>query len=543
MNILRRISRAVRGFAAPLPEIVPVRRERLTRPHLLAPSTFAFGPPVAEVPASGGTVTIPNVPLMEAGTWTDMYGRTRTITPDDLAAACAAPIDPAVKLPRTKLGHVDPRFTDPTMGFGNDASPALGKAINLRTSDDGMTLIADLAGLPAWMTPEVMASMFPSRSVEASFGVTTSTGRTHAMVVTATALLGTALPAIETLDDLKGLWDGSLVGADVEDSIAASAVGMRPSSALTLVHAQPGDVALRYDDEQVVRAYYDILDEQQDYSSWVRTVLHDPDELLVQDDASGDLLRVPFTVADDTGDDITFGEPVRVRIEYVDAEDTKPAEGDIAAAALAATSGHSVGLVFATRSDSRPAITPTTEDTMDTATIIKLLGLPEDTTDEQAQEALTKAQEAVKPAAAPDDAPASTETPAPEAIAAGKLTLPEGTALIDEQALADINAELTLSRTERADRTKTTRDEFIATAVAEGRIPRPRAEFWRGKLDENEEIAMAAINEFPKGQAAPLGEVGYAAGTAEESSAYDPSWLPEIHNPAAQRAATITQEG
>lgn len=549
-GILRRVTRALRVLVTPddVTPVTPVAQARLTRANGLAPQTFAFGPPPPETVAfSGGTVTIPNVPLMEAGTWTDMYGRTRTITPDDLAAAAAAPNDPAVKLPRTKLGHTDPRFTDPAMGFQHDATPALGKAVNLRVSENGQTLIADLAGLPEWMTPDVMASMFPNRSVEASFGVSTSTGRSHAMVVTATALLGTALPAIETLDDLKALWDGSLMGVDqAEDAIAASAVGMRPSSALTFVRPR-NEVALRYDDEQVVRAFYEKLDNEGDYASWVRTVLHDPDELLVQNDANGDLFRIPFTVADEDGEDITFGEPVRVRIEYVDAEDTKPDAGEIAAAALAATAGHSVGLVFATRSDSRPQPTTTTEeDSMDPKALRASLGLDEDATDEQVIAALAKhglAQPGGTNDNDNDEQEQHEEEEQPKQIAAGRLALPEGTVLVDEQRMADLEAEVALSRTERTQRTASDRDAFIASAVSDGRIPRARAEFWRGKLDENEEIAMAAINEFPKGTAAPVGEVGYAAGEAEQSSSYDPSWLPEVHNPASQQGATITQEG
>jgi hypothetical protein len=61
--------------------------------------------------------------------------------------------DPLILDPRVKLGHDDPRFNsaaelahmwDPTW----DGEPAFGRAVNLRLTEDGAVIVADLEGLP-----------------------------------------------------------------------------------------------------------------------------------------------------------------------------------------------------------------------------------------------------------------------------------------------------------------------------------------------------------------------------------------------------------
>src|SRR5690348_4636338 len=123
--------------------------------------------------------TLPGVPLISVGTWAASTGVFH-VSHDDLAAAVAAFGDPGYRRPPLKLGHTDSRF---------DGEPALGRLINPRLSDNGMTLVADIAGMPAWLA-DICGSAFPSRSVEAEFGHRTQTGTRHAFALTALALLG-----------------------------------------------------------------------------------------------------------------------------------------------------------------------------------------------------------------------------------------------------------------------------------------------------------------------------------------------------------------
>lgn len=145
-------------------------------------------------------VTIPNVELLQAGTWDAMTGEF-TATVADIAACVAAQNDPGLRTPIIKLGHVDPRF---------DGQPAVGTVRNMRASADGRTLLGDLTDIPAWLA-QVMKSAFPSRSIEGAKNLTTATG-THAMAITGLALLGVSPPAIETLADIADLY-GIAAGA------------------------------------------------------------------------------------------------------------------------------------------------------------------------------------------------------------------------------------------------------------------------------------------------------------------------------------------
>lgn len=124
-------------------------------------------------------------------------------TPDHLLSMVEAERDPAVRAPVLKLGHIDPRF---------DGQPAVGRLANLRLSDDGLDLYADAVGVPGWLA-EIWGSAFPSRSIEAALDCTDAQGRKHKAVLTGLALLGVQPPAIESLEDIRALYDGDLVAA------------------------------------------------------------------------------------------------------------------------------------------------------------------------------------------------------------------------------------------------------------------------------------------------------------------------------------------
>jgi hypothetical protein len=161
-------------------------------------------------------VEVPGVELIAAGIdWPAATGGPTTITMDHVADAVrAANDDPLILDPRVKLGHHDPRFNsagelehmwDPTW----DGEPAFGRATNLRLTEDGAVVVADLVGLPDWLTEtdsggvRRIASAYPSRSCEPLFDWTTAGQRHYRMVIVAGALLGEFWPACQDIDDLE----------------------------------------------------------------------------------------------------------------------------------------------------------------------------------------------------------------------------------------------------------------------------------------------------------------------------------------------------
>jgi hypothetical protein len=141
-------------------------------------------------------VTVPNVELLEVGEDWDTSTGKFTWTHEDLVACIGALDDPAVRTPILKLGHMDPRF---------NGQPSFGRVENIHLSEDGMTIIGDLVGVPSWLA-DVMASAYPRRSIEGGSDVTTATGNKHAFVLTGLAVLGEQYPAITTLEDLQAVY-------------------------------------------------------------------------------------------------------------------------------------------------------------------------------------------------------------------------------------------------------------------------------------------------------------------------------------------------
>lgn len=276
--------------------------------------------------------TIPNVELLEVGE--DWETSTGTFTWDvaDLQAAIESQADPGIRTPIVKLGHTDPRF---------DGQPSIGRIENLRTTNNGQTLVGDLVGVPVWLA-KVMGSAFPRRSIEGWMEFTSRTGNTWPFVLTGVALLGAAYPAIDTLEDIKAIWGEdppTLVPAsDVPEVIASAATprgtrivavrrddvptwrnvrahdnGGTPAEEGAGTVPQPQPVAAGTSVDDIRRAYYESLDQNQ-FWWWIREVRVDPPELIVDDDEGG-LYRVTYSIAND---EVTFSDPQKVKIEYID---------------------------------------------------------------------------------------------------------------------------------------------------------------------------------------------------------------------------------
>lgn len=137
------------------------------------------------------------VPLAEVGVWDASTGQVE-LTTADLADAVAA--QDYLPSPVIKLGHTDPRFNADNF----DADPAVGRVVNLRTTNNGRTLVGDLVDIPTWFADE-MVTAFPQRSIEATAPLTVA-GKRFAFAVTALALLGSTWPAVSSLADLRDLY-------------------------------------------------------------------------------------------------------------------------------------------------------------------------------------------------------------------------------------------------------------------------------------------------------------------------------------------------
>lgn len=145
----------------------------------------------------------PGVELVNTGSWELLSGSWQPNRKDILAAVESAQC-PAVRRPKLKLGHIDPRFNAPEEPEF-DGTPSLGWFDNLRASDDGETLIGDQVALP-WLS-QVQAAAWPDRSIEGKKNIRCALGHTHPFVVTAVSLLGETPPGIPTLKSIKSIDD------------------------------------------------------------------------------------------------------------------------------------------------------------------------------------------------------------------------------------------------------------------------------------------------------------------------------------------------
>jgi hypothetical protein len=164
---------------------------------------------------------VPNVELIRTGSWPISTGQW-DVSAADLAAAVAALNCPAIRKPRLKLGHVDPRFNKAGIGGpALDGEPAVGWVDNLRVTDSGQSLVGDYEGVPGWLGAanehgrRIISSAYPDRSVEGFHDFRCTLGHTHPFVLTGVALLGATPPGIGTLKSLADV--AALYGVRASD--------------------------------------------------------------------------------------------------------------------------------------------------------------------------------------------------------------------------------------------------------------------------------------------------------------------------------------
>ena len=260
----------------------------------------------------------PGVELVAVGEWPLSTGPAN-FTATDLAEACAAARCPAVGQPVLKLGHHDPRF---------DGEPAIGWVASMRLNDTQTKLVGDFTAMPGWLAA-ILPSAYPERSIEACLDFTCQIGHVHPFVITAVALLGVTPPGVGTIGSLNDV--AALYGVQVPAEPRAGTPTRPPPRGSPFTSReepchQPRPPGSCPTVDDIRRAYY----ETADWSAWiveVQLTAAGP-VLIVIDDATGQLIRVPVDAKD--GSSIEFGEPSPVLVSYVDA----PA-GDKAKAALA----------------------------------------------------------------------------------------------------------------------------------------------------------------------------------------------------------------
>lgn len=502
--------------------------------------------------------TVYNVDMCAVGIEYPLASGPMTFTQEDLIEAVASQDDPAVRPPRAWLGHVDDdRFHAGRSTPAGSAEPALGKFINLRVEDQGMTLVGDIVGCPTWLA-RILASAYPSRSIEGGKGVITATGHEWKMVVTDVALLGVRWPGVSTLADLEALY--SEEGPDDIEIIE--------EDPLTIA-AAAGRITAQVDVDDVRRAYYSEAPSEQTWW-WIRAIQLNPTELIVDDDEGG-LYRVPFAVS---GDDVTFSDPVQVKIEYVTASQASdPDARGLIARTL--TTDSVVAASWDQRAESRPE-SSNQEDQGMTPEQIRLLRarlnlsedqLPNDATPEQITAVLSAEtapetppsetpetpdpseqpnmpEEPEEPEVATPDAPEST----PEQIAAARATLQRaGLVAVPGEAWATVQANAAAGARVAQQSDTESRDRITAQAVRDGRIAPHQRQHFRQMFDRDPQGTNTLLTAtVEKGGLMP-GTIPIEARGSDPSpdmttsEAYPSSWLPELQ--AGATPDRITVEG
>jgi hypothetical protein len=487
-------------------------------------------------PMDNGLKIVANIPIAAVGeNWETAVGP-KTVTTDDLKAAVAALADPAIKTPRVKLGHLDPRFTPDKVspdGDPFDGTPVLGRFENLQIGDKGMTLYADAVGVPEWFA-NIMPFAYPNRSVEGGWSVSTPTGQTHDFVITAVALLGDEYPAIETLDDLQILF--SKDGPDWAKEVEAKYQGVAASKGEPSMPDRR--IAASTSVEDIRRSFFEdfATAETGRWDWWTRAVYIDPN-LVIATDFDDNLYACPYTI---DGDSIEWGEPAEVFTQYVETD-----SGKIAAAKLlgdkpaVATFGKSGG----SRPDNKEKEARMAIDLakLRARTGLSAEQLPDDATEEQINAALDLP---ASQGGATGIDPSQTDNPSapdPGTKEAGALTgepveanpdqlkaSREGT-LIDAEALKQLQADAAAGREARKEQVSARRANKVSEAIKAGKIPPSRKDHFSKLMERDEEGTVAYLDSLQAGVLPvadeEVGAGGEPDGDLSENNGYDETWL------------------
>ncbi|QCG77587.1 head maturation protease [Gordonia phage Fairfaxidum] len=455
---------------------------------------------MVEVLSTPVLATIPRVELGSVGTWDISNIAGWHPTAEDFASAVAALDCPAVRRPVLKPGHSD--------GPGD---PTIGLVDNLAIADDGQTLVGDFVGVPAWLAAadsegrSVIASAYADRSGEWEHNYVCQLGHTHPFVLHAVALLGVERPGIGTLESLYDLYAKAPTKKEIPMAAAALA-------SVTV--------------DQVRAAYYN-GPAASNYNLWIREMLVDPPQLIVQNDVDSTLLKVPFSVTDS---EVTFGEPVKVTVEYVDSTPVTVTPEDGEAEQVAASARV---VRFASRAESRPgrpaevskpAAAADGEPTEggsgveitneQLAALRTALGLADDV---DIDGIIAAAEETAKKTNV-ETTDTSAGTPdGQQAAASAGAGLPDGVVAIDAGRLATLEQNSARFAEHLENERKASIEQRLNSAISEGRITPAHKETWRKSFDQNPESAAELLASMAPNSAVPVSELGHSTEPADIS--------------------------
>lgn len=510
-------------------------------------------------PDLGTLVNVTGVEIVQTGIEYPLASGPHTFTVDELADAIkAAEEDPAIKSPRLRLGHSG--LQDP----GWDGEPAIGTVANMRLEQEGHTIVGDYVGVPEWLA-NVLPSAYPARSIDGELGVTTNTGHDWRLVITGLALLGVRWPGVSTLDDIKALFskegpDGVVVYATKEE-MEEGEMGLAAQK-----------VTGRIDTDDIRRQFYNSLSAEQ-WAWWIRGQYQDPDELIAEDEASGELYRIPYTIE---GDDVSFGDPVPVKIDFIDKPQKKEKATAVAAILSFAQTTHKNTTVYATVAESKEGVdvagTATETPPLDLATLRSMFNVPDTKSDDDLKKELEAAGFVFPPGqeeggagrapgseqsgtsesgmATTGNDPANVTGPGtdpgnPETAASSPPPVTQsGVVSIDAATLSQLTEDAKLGRAAHTRQVTGDRDVMIAAAIQQGRIPKSREGHWRQQYDKDPEGTTTLLTAAAdKGGLAPglipVTELGGAPSedAGDTAEAYPAEWLPEVAARNARNAA------
>lgn len=455
-------------------------------------------------PKTPALATVKNVEIAHVGWWDISNADAWHPTAENMAQAVAAMSCPAVRRPVLKCGHT---------GVQGEGDPTLGSIDNLRLTDDGMGLIGDYVGIPGWLAEKdegsgqsILSSAYPDRSGEFASNFVCQVGHVHPFVVRAVALLGVEAPGIGTLESLFDLY----ANAPKKEVVAMAKT------------ANAGVTA-----DKVRKIYYETEPAASDWNLWVQEMYVDPPELIVKDEATDELLRVPYTA---TGDSVEFGEAQSVKIEYV---------------AARAKSTDARVYSCATKTEARPVVrkqsnaAETTEGTTVALTLLdslrKKFELPDDATEADIMAKL--AEDATvdddNPAAVPAQTPdpsvtapevtTETEKVEPVGVAASASTRPDGTILMDASVLDQLQRDAADGRAARAKQVADEDEAILSAAIRAGRVTPASKETWRAQMAAGNgvqrDLIRKTVNELPV--VVGLTELGHSDPGVNSASASD----------------------
>lgn len=178
---------------------------------------------------------------------------------------------------------------------------------------------------------------------------------------------------------------------------------------------------------------------------------------------------------------------------------------------------------------------------------LKVIGLPEDATDEQISERLTELAATASTTAdggdtgeddgdetAEESETEESETEESDDKDTTSAAQPvEGTVVVDAAALAQLQASAARADNLYEKERVRTRDALLNSAVQAGKIPPARLDHWRTQYDNDAEGITKVINELP--EVIPVKEIGHGGdgGNAIEASATE---YPTQYLTAAEKA-------